>query len=70
MNLGESRLGTSLGLNVLAIMEGNNIQLAPGPDTVLHPGARLISCGRLDRVSDFIENGFLDIADEHIEIDH
>ncbi|MGB7114629.1 MAG: SLC13 family permease [Anaerolineales bacterium] len=69
MNLAESRLGSGLGLNVIAIIEEDKIQLAPGPDTLLQPGVRLISCGRLDRVLNLNNGGFLDIADDQIEID-
>lgn len=44
--LGQSRLGSALRLNVLAILRGANKHLAPQPDVRLEPGDRLLVAGR------------------------
>ena len=40
--LAESRLGSALGLNVIGIFRGKRSILAPGPDTELQAGDRLL----------------------------
>lgn len=50
--LAESRLGTALGLNVIAIFHNKHTELAPGPHAVLRPGDRLLVEGRLDRLTE------------------
>jgi di/tricarboxylate transporter len=49
--LAESRLGSALGLNVVAITRDGNTSLAPGADSVLQAGDRLLVEGRLDRLN-------------------
>jgi di/tricarboxylate transporter len=49
--LAQSRLGSALGLNVIAIVRDGNTQLAPDPDTVLRPGDRMLVGGRLEQLS-------------------
>jgi len=46
--MAESRLGSILGLNVIAIIKNGRAQLAPGPNALLHAGARLVVEGRTD----------------------
>jgi di/tricarboxylate transporter len=46
--LAESRLGSALGLHVLALMRVGETSLAPAPDTVLQAGDRLVVQGRPD----------------------
>ncbi|HEV2131591.1 MAG TPA: SLC13 family permease [Longimicrobiaceae bacterium] len=46
--LAESRLGSALGLHVLAILREHRPKLAPGPDALLHSGDRLLVQGRPD----------------------
>jgi di/tricarboxylate transporter len=46
--LTESRLGSALGLNVIAIFRHGQTHLSPDPTTVLHAGDRLLVEGRLD----------------------
>ncbi len=46
--LAESRLGSALGLHVLAIQRPAGAELAPGPEAVLRGGDRLIVQGRPD----------------------
>ena len=49
-NLSESRLGSALGFNVLAILRGEKTLLAPGPDTQLRAQDKLLVGGRRDQV--------------------
>ena len=49
-NLAESRLGSALGFNVLAILRGEKTLLAPGPDTQLRAEDKLLVGGRRDQV--------------------
>jgi di/tricarboxylate transporter len=46
--LAESRLGSALGLHVLAIHRPEGSELAPGAEAVLHGGDRLVVQGRPD----------------------
>lgn len=48
LSLAESRLGTTLGINVIAILRQEHTELAPGPETRLVAGDRLLVAGRLD----------------------
>ena len=50
--LAQSRLGSVLGLNVIAILRSGSIKLAPNADTVLQHGDRLLVEGRLDQLSE------------------
>ncbi len=65
-NLAESRLGSALGFNVLAIIRGEQTLLAPGPDTQLRSHDKLLVGGRRDQVGTLqdwktltLEHGFL-----------
>ncbi len=49
-NLAETRLGSALGFNVLAIIRGENTLLAPGPDTELRTNDKLLVGGRREQV--------------------
>ncbi|MCF7822554.1 MAG: SLC13 family permease [Candidatus Marinimicrobia bacterium] len=49
-NLSESRLGSALGFNVLAILRGEKTILAPGPDTQLRSQDKLLVEGWRDQV--------------------
>jgi di/tricarboxylate transporter len=46
--LADSRLGSALGLHVLALLRDDETLLAPAPDSALRPGDRLIVQGRPD----------------------
>jgi len=48
--LADSRLGSALGLTVLAVERGGNRTLAPGPDTELRSGDTLLVEGRRERL--------------------
>lgn len=48
--LGESRLGSVLGLNVIAVMRKGHTSMSPNPAMVLRAGDRLLVTGRADRL--------------------
>ena len=50
-SLAECRLGSALGLNVVSITRGGKARLAPGPDSVLRAGDKLLVEGRLDQLN-------------------
>jgi len=50
--LAESRLGSALGLNVIAILRDGQVQRAPDPDIILQSGDRLLVEGRLDQLDE------------------
>ncbi|MCL4265678.1 MAG: anion permease [Anaerolineae bacterium] len=52
MTLADSRLGSALRLNVVAILRHGRTHLAPRPDTVLQTGDRLIVQGRADHLAE------------------
>ncbi|HUM70920.1 MAG TPA: SLC13 family permease, partial [Chloroflexota bacterium] len=52
MTLADSRLGSALRLNVVAIVRHGRTHLAPRPDTVLQPADRLIVQGRADHLAE------------------
>ena len=49
--LADSRLGSALGLNVMAITRQGRTMLAPGAQTALEAGDRLLVEGRLDQLN-------------------
>jgi di/tricarboxylate transporter len=67
--LGNSKLGSILGLNVVAIIHDGHTQLAPSAETVLQTGDRLLLEGRLDRLTEFHDRQHLVIEDEKIAIE-
>ena len=50
-SLADSRLGSALGLNVVAITRDGQTSLAPGPDAILRSGDKLLVEGRLDQLN-------------------
>lgn len=50
--LARSRLGSALGLNVMAVIRGDEQRLAPRPDTVLESGDELLVEGTLDQLDE------------------
>jgi di/tricarboxylate transporter len=67
--LGKSKLGSILGLNVVAIIHDGQTQLAPSTETVLQIGDRLLLEGRLDQLTEFRDRQHLVIEDEKIAIE-
>lgn len=52
MTLADSRLGSALRLNVVAILRNGRTHLAPKPDMILQTADRLIVHGRADRLAE------------------
>jgi len=67
--LGNSKLGSILGLNVVAIIHDGHTQLAPSAETVLQIGDRLLLEGRLDQLTEFHDRQHLVVEDEKIPIE-
>lgn len=65
----ESRLGSVLGLNVIAIMRGEQTQLAPDPNFYLLSGDRLLVEGRLDQLKELHNRTQLVINGEQLPIE-
>jgi uncharacterized protein with PhoU and TrkA domain len=67
--LGKSKLGSILGLNVVAIIHDGQTKLAPSADTVLQIGDRLLVEGPLDQLTEFHDKQHLVIEDEKIALE-
>ena len=65
----ESRLGAALGLNVLAILRETENLLAPGPQTSLSSGDRLIVEGPTERFLNLQHRRLLTLEDEQIALE-
>lgn len=50
--LAESRLGSALGLHVIALVRDGRTRLAPEPATVFRAGDRLVAQGRMERLDE------------------
>lgn len=50
--LGQSRLGSALGLHVIAFLRGGRTILAPDPEITFMAGDRLVAQGRMDRLDE------------------
>lgn len=51
-NLVQSRLGTALLFNVVAVLRNGQVELAPKPDFILRDGDRLVIQGRADTLAE------------------
>ena len=67
--LGRSKLGSILGLNVVAIIHDGQTKLAPSAETVLQTGDRLLLEGPLDQLTEFHDKQHLVIEDKKIALD-
>ncbi len=67
--LAESRLGSAVDLNVVAIERNGRRELAPEPTTTLRQGDAILVVGRLDRLDELRGRRHLVLADESIELD-
>ncbi len=65
MTLDESRLGSALGLHVLAIRRGGRMLPAPGPATALRAGDELLAQGRADLLLELRGGRHLALEDAH-----
>ncbi len=68
-SLKTSRLGLALGLNVVAILRQDQPQLAPSPETIIHPGDRLLVEGRLGHLDDMDDSQHFVLEDANLAID-
>jgi di/tricarboxylate transporter len=67
--LGKSKLGSILGLNVIAIIHDGQTQLAPSAETILQSGDRLLVEGNMDQLTELIGHQHLVIEDEKINLE-
>ena len=67
--LAESRLGSALGLNVIAILRGGETQLAPQPETTLESGDELLVEGNLDHFDELRSRMHLVMEKEEISLE-
>jgi di/tricarboxylate transporter len=62
--LADSRLGSALGLHVMALLRDGHTSLAPSPETVLVAGDRLVVQGRPDLLLELRNRRHLQLEDE------
>jgi di/tricarboxylate transporter len=67
--LASSRLGQSLGIDVVGIFRRDGAELAPGPQSVLRSGDRLLVRGALDLLSSLKGDEFLALEDENLPVE-
>ncbi len=67
--LAESRLGISLGLNVVGIMRHGQARLAPDPRTPLRSGDRLLVGGASDRLDELLGREYLQFEKDSLTIE-
>jgi di/tricarboxylate transporter len=67
--LGKSKLGTILGLSVIAIIHDSQTQLAPDAKTILNPGDRLLVEGNIDQLEELIGRQHLVVEQEKIPLE-
>jgi len=63
-SLAESRIGSATGLIVTGLIDGDRVDLLPGPGAVLREGQRLLVQGRLDHLRELVRFTELDIERE------
>ena len=68
--LAESRLGTALDLNVIGIIRNGQTQLAPNPNTILHPNDKLLVEGRPGQVAEFRNHQQLVVEENGPEVEN
>jgi di/tricarboxylate transporter len=66
--LAESRLGSALGLNVVAILRNGRRRLAPDPQRTLEAGDRLLVEGRTEALDELQQSGTLATAETEVFI--
>jgi len=67
--LAESRLGVSLGLNVVGIMRQGEMRLAPDPATTLRSGDRLLVGGAPTRLDELRGHQYLEFETDSLAIE-
>lgn len=68
--LADSRIGSALGLNVVGILHNGNMRLAPGPDSVLHAGDRLLVAGGQEHMQELLGRRYLRVEDEEFTVEN
>jgi di/tricarboxylate transporter len=68
-SLVESRLGTALGLNVIAIMRNGETQLAPPPEATLEGSDRLLVEGKPERLASLRGQQYLTVEEEQFGVE-
>jgi len=64
--IGGSRLGSALGLHVLSLLRDGRSELAPGPETVLREGDRLLVQGRPDLLFELRDRRHLELERDSV----
>ena len=67
--LAESRLGATLGLNVIGIVRNGHTRLSPQPNQQLNPGDRLVVVGRPGELRDFQQRQQLVLEQDTLAVD-
>jgi di/tricarboxylate transporter len=67
--LAQSRLGSALGLNVIAIIHEGQTNLAPSPDVLLQEGDKLLVEGRLDQLTELHGHPHLTLENESLAVE-
>jgi di/tricarboxylate transporter len=67
-SLAESRLGSILDINVMGIVRQGGHISAPGPETVIQAGDRLLVEGNLSRIEDHSGKGYFDFQAEPLTV--
>jgi len=67
--LSESLVGAALGLNVVGVFRGKKSILAPGPETELRAGDRLLVEGTLEQLADLRGREYLAFQDENLAVE-
>jgi di/tricarboxylate transporter len=68
-SLYDSRFGVALGLNIVAILRGNQTRLAPDPQEIIQANDRLLVEGRLDRLDEFRQQNLFLVENEDLSIE-
>jgi di/tricarboxylate transporter len=68
-SLAESHLGSALGVTVLAVIRGDETNLAPSPSMMLRPGDRLLVQGQTSRLEDLRDWRQLEVEKDSLGID-
>ena len=68
--LAQARMGSALGLNVVAIVRDNQTRLAPQADYRLRSGDKLMVEGRLERLDELSGQNHLDLEDHDLPVSH
>jgi di/tricarboxylate transporter len=68
-SLAESRIGSALGLNVIAILRDDDTLLAPGPEFDLQAEDKLLVEGRLDQLSELHGRNHFVIEEDQLPLE-